>query len=160
MRNVRWHNGKTTILFALINFPRRIFLGLIALYQSTLSPDHGPLRHLYPYGYCRHHPTCSEFGRQVITQHGVILGMPRLMRRVVSCHPWKKPDEQAIGNASDPPPSYSKARRSSSARSARTGGISCRHPHSMCKPHCCNKNIAKPKYMLVELHPERYHNRC
>ncbi|OGJ62984.1 hypothetical protein A3C37_02230 [Candidatus Peribacteria bacterium RIFCSPHIGHO2_02_FULL_53_20] len=81
------------------NFAKDVVIRVIDLYQSTLSPDHGPLRHLYPYGYCRHHPTCSEFGKQVIAQHGIIRGIPRLIRRVLSCHPWKKPDEEAIREA-------------------------------------------------------------
>ena len=81
------------------NFAKNAAIKMINLYQSTLSFDHGPLRHLFPYGYCRHHPTCSEFGKQVIAKYGVIRGIPKAIRRVLSCHPWKKLDDEAIRNA-------------------------------------------------------------
>ncbi|MEK7563286.1 MAG: membrane protein insertion efficiency factor YidD [Patescibacteria group bacterium] len=87
-----------------LRLPRKALIRLITLYQSTLSPDHGPLRHLFPHGYCPHHPTCSEFGKQVIERHGVILGTPRLIRRLLSCHPWTKPDDDAIRNAIEKTP--------------------------------------------------------
>ena len=38
--------------------------GPIVAYQHTLSFDHGPMKVLYPYGYCRFHPSCSEYCRR------------------------------------------------------------------------------------------------
>ncbi len=61
-------------------------VGLIAVYQKTLSPDHGFVRVLYPYGYCRFHPTCSMYARQVLRQDG-ILGLPKIARRLINCRP-------------------------------------------------------------------------
>lgn len=77
-------------------FPRWVIIRMIKLYQVTLSPDHGPLRHLYTYGYCRHSPTCSDYALQQIQHHGVIVGMPKTLWRVLRCNPWTKPSEERI----------------------------------------------------------------
>jgi len=63
---------------------------MIDLYQATLSPDHGPLKDLHPNGFCRHEPTCSEYGKYVIQDRGVIIGATMTAKRLLSCHPWKK----------------------------------------------------------------------
>lgn len=68
----------------------------IRIYQLTLSPDHGPLRHLFPHGVCRFHPTCSQYARQAIKQHGWF-GLSLATRRIGRCHPF------AVGGY-DPPP--------------------------------------------------------
>lgn len=70
-------------------FSRLLGLPLIALivaYQKTFSPDHGFLQALYPYGYCRFHPTCSMYARQVLAKDG-ILGLPKIIRRLINCRP-------------------------------------------------------------------------
>ncbi len=69
---------------------------MLRLYQMTLSPDHGPLKGLHPYGYCRHEPTCSMYGIQMLDQRGLIIGSILLIRRVLSCHPWKKPSPEKM----------------------------------------------------------------
>ena len=76
--------------------PRKSIVCLIRLYQATFSPDHGQLKSMYPYGFCRHHPTCSEYGKQAIASRGVIRGVPRVMKRLLSSHPWTKPSEERI----------------------------------------------------------------
>ena len=76
--------------------PRKSFAKLIELYQATLSPDHGPLSSIHKYGYCRHHPTCSEYGKKVIRQKGVLKGLPMTLRRLLSCHPWAKVSDEQI----------------------------------------------------------------
>jgi putative membrane protein insertion efficiency factor len=78
------------------NYAKTAAIKLIELYQATFSPDHGLLRHLFPYGYCRHHPTCSAYGKQVIVQHGVIIGAGKIFWRVLRCNPWTKPDPRRI----------------------------------------------------------------
>jgi uncharacterized protein len=67
---------------------RAILLGLIRLYQKTLSPDHGPLRGRFPQGYCRFHPTCSEYGYQAIERYGPLRGGWLALKRIGRCHPW------------------------------------------------------------------------
>ena len=79
--------------------PRTLLIGLIDLYQATLSPDHGPLRHLHPYGFCRHEPTCSQYAKQVLRERGVIRGLVLTIRRLLTCTPWKKPSEERIRRA-------------------------------------------------------------
>ena len=65
-------------------------VALVAVYQKTLSPDHGPLSIFYPYGYCKFYPTCSEYARQVLLKQG-IAGLPKIIWRVLSCRPGKAP---------------------------------------------------------------------
>jgi uncharacterized protein len=72
----------------LFNTPKVITLKLIRLYQRTMSFDHGFLRFLYPNGYCRHYPSCSEYGYQAIAKYGLIKGGARTVARVFRCNPW------------------------------------------------------------------------
>lgn len=81
-----------TFLRHLLALPRLAGLGLVWLYQHTLSPDHGPLKVLFPHGYCPQHPTCSEFAKQRITQDGLVIGGAAAFIRALTCHPWRKPD--------------------------------------------------------------------
>ncbi len=63
-------------------------LQLIRLYQKTLSFDHGPLRGLFPHGYCRFHPTCSEYGYQAIARYGLLRGGVKAIWRILRCNPF------------------------------------------------------------------------
>ena len=72
---------------SLVRLPRIPILGLILLYQRTLSPDHGPLRRLFPNGYCRFYPSCSVYGYQAYDQHGVVKGTVLAVYRVLRCNP-------------------------------------------------------------------------
>lgn len=65
-----------------------LLMGLIWLYQHTLSFDHGPLRGLYPYGYCRFHPTCSQYAYEAIDKYGSIKGTYLAIQRIGRCNPW------------------------------------------------------------------------
>lgn len=66
---------------------RRVVIGLIILYQRTLSPDHGPFRRRFPYGVCKFHPTCSEYTKQALQKYGTIKGLRLGARRIGRCHP-------------------------------------------------------------------------
>ena len=70
--------------------PRRIAIALIKIYQKTLSFDHGPLKMIYPHGFCRFTPTCSEYGLQAIEKYGVIKGGVMASWRILRCNPWNK----------------------------------------------------------------------
>ncbi len=61
----------------------------IGIYQATLSPDHGWFRGLYPNGFCKYHPSCSEYAKQSLQQHG-IAGILPAMARVLRCNPFTK----------------------------------------------------------------------
>jgi len=62
----------------------------IRVYQKTLSPDHGPLRSLSLHGYCKYHPSCSEYGYQAIKKYGIIKGGKMAIWRVLRCNPWSQ----------------------------------------------------------------------
>lgn len=45
---------------------------LILIYQKTISPDHGLMKGLFPHGYCRFHPTCSDYGFAAVEKYGIL----------------------------------------------------------------------------------------
>jgi len=65
-------------------------LAVIRLYQKTLSPDTGWFSSLFPYGYCRFHPTCSEYTYRSIDKYGVIRGTAKGTWRILRCNPYSK----------------------------------------------------------------------
>lgn len=70
--------------------PRNLVAFLIKGYQKTVSPDHGFFRRFYPNGYCKFHPTCSEYARECVKKHGLIWGGIKAFWRVCRCNPWSK----------------------------------------------------------------------
>jgi len=69
---------------------KKPFLFLIRIYQKTFSFDHGLAKKLFPYGFCRFHPTCSEYTYQAIDKYGVIKGVYLGTFRILRCNPWNK----------------------------------------------------------------------
>lgn len=59
---------------------RKTLLILIGWYQFLLSPWIG--------NHCRFHPTCSEYAKIAVTQHGSLRGFWLALRRLSRCHPW------------------------------------------------------------------------
>jgi putative membrane protein insertion efficiency factor len=57
----------------------RLLAAFIRLYQRLMAWS--PPR-------CRFHPTCSEYGRQAVLEHGAVRGGWLTVRRVGRCHPW------------------------------------------------------------------------
>jgi uncharacterized protein len=74
----------------ILYLPRLPFLLLIRAYQKTISPDHGLYRFLFPHGYCKFFPSCSEYGYQIIKKRGLIIGLPKTLWRILRCNPWSK----------------------------------------------------------------------
>ena len=66
---------------------RFLILSAIRLYQHTLSPDHGIVSKLFPLGYCKFNPTCSEYTYQAIEKYGVLRGSWLGFKRVLRCNP-------------------------------------------------------------------------
>jgi len=71
-------------------FPRKAIVFLISVYQKTLSFDHGPLKYLYPHGFCRFTPTCSQYGIEAFSKYGVIKGGIMTCWRIIRCNPFNK----------------------------------------------------------------------
>lgn len=86
------------IAISIWNLPRNLAIVLIRLYQFILSPDHSWVKILYPHGYCRHYPTCSEFSKQAFTKFGMIKGLWLSVIRVIKCNPWTEPKVDLITN--------------------------------------------------------------
>ena len=64
-------------------------VGAIRGYQLVASPYIGRV--------CRFAPTCSEYARQAISEHGAIRGTWLALRRVLRCQPFSS-------GGYDPPP--------------------------------------------------------
>lgn len=63
-----------------LGLPRLALLGLIRLYQLTLSPVLPPS--------CRYHPTCSRYAYTAVARHGAARGGWLAARRLARCQPW------------------------------------------------------------------------
>lgn len=59
---------------------RKILILPIRAYQYLLSPYFG--------NSCRYTPSCSQYAREAIDQHGSIKGLYLAIKRLSSCHPW------------------------------------------------------------------------
>jgi len=68
--------------------PRQVVIKIIKLYQKTLSFDHGFFKYLYPQGFCRFRPTCSDYAIAAINKYGLWRGSLKAMWRVLRCNPW------------------------------------------------------------------------
>lgn len=75
---------------------KKAALGLIALYQKTLSPDHGWFKGRYPAGYCKFQPTCSQYTYQAIDKYGTIKGGLMGAKRILRCNPWSKGGQDPV----------------------------------------------------------------
>jgi putative membrane protein insertion efficiency factor len=58
----------------------RLVIATLAGYKRWVSPLLPPA--------CRFEPTCSEYMRDAIGEHGLARGFWLGVRRVVRCHPW------------------------------------------------------------------------
>lgn len=63
------------------NLPRLLLLGLIRLYQATISKA-------LPQNTCRFYPSCSHYGYQAIYKYGIIKGGLMAAWRVLRCNPF------------------------------------------------------------------------
>lgn len=69
-------------------YPRYIAVKILKLYQKTLSFDHGVFKFLYPNGFCRFYPTCSDYAVQAVEKYGVVKGGIKAFWRVLRCNPF------------------------------------------------------------------------
>ena len=57
----------------------RFFIWFISIYQRLISPIMGPC--------CRFHPTCSEYAKEALESHGLVMGIWLTIKRLSKCHP-------------------------------------------------------------------------
>jgi putative membrane protein insertion efficiency factor len=63
---------------------------LIKVYQATLSPDHSWLRQMFPGGFCKYRPTCSQYMSLALEKHGFFKGLALGSYRILRCNPFSK----------------------------------------------------------------------
>ena len=59
---------------------KTVLLALLRGYQYVLRPMLG--------SNCRFYPSCSDYAREAIEQHGPLRGVWLAIRRVARCHPY------------------------------------------------------------------------
>jgi len=74
---------------------RALLLGLIRLYQLTLSPWLGTQ--------CRYDPTCSKYAAEALERHGVRRGVWLAAKRLGRCHPWGRSGYDPVPALEGPP---------------------------------------------------------
>jgi putative membrane protein insertion efficiency factor len=73
---------------------RAAMLGLIRLYQLTLSPWLGAP--------CRYEPTCSRYAAEAIARFGARRGTWLALKRLGRCHPWGRSGYDPVPAADGP----------------------------------------------------------
>ncbi|PIY78729.1 MAG: membrane protein insertion efficiency factor YidD [Parcubacteria group bacterium CG_4_10_14_0_8_um_filter_35_7] len=76
----------TTLSF----YTKYLVLKMIRVYQRTLSFDYGIFSFLFPRGYCRFRPTCSDYAYKAVEKYGVMKGGLMALWRVLRCNPFSK----------------------------------------------------------------------
>ena len=80
-----WRSFFPAAVNALSSAPRRVLLGLITLYQRTLSPVVPAL--FGPACGCRFHPSCSRYAAEAVQTHGAFRGATLALLRLAKCTP-------------------------------------------------------------------------
>ncbi|PSQ77754.1 MAG: membrane protein insertion efficiency factor YidD [Bacteroidetes bacterium QH_8_67_23] len=62
--------------------PRRLFVGLVRVYQAAISPFFTPS--------CRFTPSCSEYAVEAFRRYGALKGLLLTAGRLLRCAPWGK----------------------------------------------------------------------
>ena len=72
---------------------KKPILFLITVYQKVLSPDTGFLPALFGRNKptCTYYPTCSEYAKEAIVEHGVLRGGKMAIARIGRCNPFHSP---------------------------------------------------------------------
>ena len=68
------------VITFIARIPRLLLMGLIRVYQLTISPLIGPT--------CKYYPSCSHYGFEAVRRHGAVRGTVLAGWRVLRCNPW------------------------------------------------------------------------
>jgi len=93
---------QSSFLPTLAALPARVLMGLVRLYQLTLSPVLPVV--FGPNCGCRFHPSCSHYAMGAIRMHGAIRGTGYALWRLLKCTPLHS------GGLDPVPPTRSKPR--------------------------------------------------
>jgi hypothetical protein len=74
--------------------PRYLGLGLIRIYQLTISPLLGPR--------CKYYPSCSHYGFTAVERHGLLKGSVLAGWRILRCNPWSYGGVDDVPAVGDP----------------------------------------------------------
>ena len=69
-----------TLLRFIVRLPGLLLIGLVRIYQWTLSPIIGRQ--------CRFQPTCSHYFIGAVRKYGPIVGTLKGIGRICRCHPF------------------------------------------------------------------------
>lgn len=72
-----------------------LLMGLIRVYQWTLSPLLGPI--------CRYYPSCSHYGYEAMRTHGACKGTCLTAWRILRCNPWSAGGVDHVPPRTSPP---------------------------------------------------------
>jgi uncharacterized protein len=75
-----WNHRLRSALLILIGLPARVLIGIVRVYQYTLSPLLGRR--------CRFEPSCSVYFIESVRRYGAIRGALRGIWRICRCNPW------------------------------------------------------------------------
>jgi|TARA_B110000438_G_C15504511_1_gene517156 putative membrane protein insertion efficiency factor len=64
-----------------VNIISYTLIGIIKIYKLFISPYLTPS--------CRYLPTCSDYALDCLKTHGLIKGISKSIKRILSCHPIK-----------------------------------------------------------------------
>ena len=77
-------------------YPRYIAVKIVKLYQKTVSFDHGFFKFLYPNGFCRFRPSCSDYAIAALEAYGFWRGGLKSLWRVLRCNPFHAPEVDLV----------------------------------------------------------------
>ena len=84
-------------------------------YQLFISPLLGPN--------CRYAPSCSEYAREALLQHGALGGSRLALRRIARCHPYSPGGYDPVPTAMDPSGASPGDRRPTAPETATRGNL-------------------------------------
>jgi len=67
---------------------KKLLIGIIEIYQKTLSPDSGWFKNNFAGGYCKYTPNCSQYCKEAILKKGIAKGVIMGLWRILRCNPW------------------------------------------------------------------------